>query len=140
MSDETKKEIKRGKGERTSKSNIDDEVISQESDELSPRSEDIKKLELEDILKSLPFAQGEELGELAPQERAKFILHQLSISMNRAPEKLDPESVRILAETVDKNNQNKFEYLMLSEKNEAEARRRSDDLRVEKHNLSVTQY
>lgn len=90
-----------------------------EAQESSPPVKEVEQ-QLQAAIKNLP-----------PQEQEKvrhvFTETMMGFFQSGGGTKLDPETAKILAATVEKDNEYKFQYLSLKEKNEAEARKREDD-------------
>lgn len=100
-----------------------DRVARQESD--SPLPAPVEKFE--EVIKDLPSQK---------QESIRHVLEEISLSVVQGgmSSRIDPETARILTESIDKDNEYKFQYLTQKQQAAAEAAKRDHDFIVQRHN------
>jgi hypothetical protein len=87
----------------------------------------IAEQELETIIRDLPAPQKEKARETIRE------LFMGVIERSSGP-KLDPETVKVIAASVDKDNERKFQYLSQKQKDQAEQDKLEHTFTVQRHN------
>lgn len=111
---------------------LDNEEDSQDTDESSSSIMAQKQAKLEkfeEIIEAIPV--------LEQKEEARLILRELTRVIER-PSQLNPETARIITESVDKDNQRKFEYLSQKQKDSTEIEKEELDFRRQKYSDSFS--
>jgi hypothetical protein len=87
-------------------------------------------------------AKLERIIERLPPEQIQPMLRELFVGFieRGASQKVDPEALKIAAASVDKDNENKFAFLMQKEANKAEQNKNEHELKIKGHDLEVRRY
>lgn len=87
-------------------------------------------------------AKLERIIERLPPEQAQHTLREVifGIIERGANPKVDPELFKVAAASVDRDNQNKFEFLTQKEANKAEQAKRDHVLKEKEHDLKIERY
>jgi hypothetical protein len=84
---------------------------------------------LEPVIKDLPPPKQQEIKEIVREIQRNSTLAYIE---HGAP-RIDPETARILTESVNRDNDHKFDYLTQKQRNEADAELRRDTLEAQRH-------
>lgn len=106
------------------KSAEDGSLDNNEPSSLS-KAEKLERLEeLEEILDAIPEPEQKEKAQSIWREFTKII---------ERPSQLDPENTKIITESIDKDNERKFQYLIQKQKDETTLEQGELEFRKEKH-------
>jgi len=85
------------------------------------------KAHLEPVIKDLPERKKEEIVHTVEQTMMAFV-------RGGGNPPIDPETAKVLAATIERDNENKFKFLTQKQADEAKRQERDDTLTVRRHN------
>ena len=112
----------------------DNKIVKKEADSSSNEESasflnDVKNLEkMEEFIDAIPAEQQ--------KEEARSILREISRDFTQIierPSQTDPETVKIISDNLDKDNERRFQFLTQKERNNAELEQSELEFRKEKH-------
>ena len=110
----------------------DDQTNSQQSEDSSENEESsalsIPQAEaIEEIIESMPTPEK--------RERARHIIEETFVGLieRSSPNQINPEVAKILADSADRDNDNKFKFLTQKQQDAADAKKRSDEFKITKN-------
>jgi F0F1-type ATP synthase assembly protein I len=105
-------------------SDEEDSLDNNESSSLSKAEKHAQLEKIEEIIDAIPVEEK--------KVEARSILREFTKIIER-PSQLDPATVHIITESLDKDNERKFQYLTQKQKDETEIEKQEIDFRREKH-------
>jgi hypothetical protein len=105
---------------------------SPEDQALMTIPQDDPKGKLEDVIRDLPEPKRQEVRAVLSEVTASFMG-----VVERGGPRIDPETARILTESSDKDNENKFRFLTQKQKDLAEQEKREHDFAVRRWDSQV---
>ena len=102
----------------------EEESLDNDSSSLSKASKHAQLEKIEEILDAIPVPEQ--------KEEARSILREFTKIVER-PSQVDPITAQIITESLDKDNERKFQYLTQKQKDETELEKEEISFRREKH-------